>query len=122
MLQQTMTASPKPGLQDDRRQSSRLELDVRLRMSMWRAGSMVVVYGTTVDLSCDGMCAMLATDIPEGDRVEVDFVPPFSSQNLHATAVVRTRNGFRYGLALVELTPAQRDVLSRTCAALGVSQ
>ena len=56
------------------------------------------------------------------DRIEVEFTLPYSRQPLLIGAMVRNRNGYRYGAEFLTLSPPQRAEIVKLCKTLTLLQ
>jgi hypothetical protein len=72
-----------------------------------------------VDISENGVSAMLLTELTVGEVVRLEFTLPAGEVEVHA--LVRHRNAFRYGLQFVE-SGATNDVIRRTCSELRMEE
>ncbi len=103
------------GLGNERIQP-RFKLAVDIRIDSRTCG---VLKGQTVDISESGISALLRTEVPLGELVDLDFTLPFGPVRVYA--VVRQRSAFRYGFQFVE-SPAAHEVIQATCRSLGIEQ
>ncbi len=65
---------------------------------------------------------MAPMQLAEGDIVNLEFELPHSGVPLKVLAVVKNRNGLRYGVEFQELTPDQFGEIARVTAILSFSQ
>src|ERR1700683_284411 len=75
--------------------------------------------GRTVDISESGISALLATVVPLGEVVELNFNLPIGLVTIHAAA--RQRTAFRYGFQFLQSDPAM-EVIKRTCQQLAIEK
>ncbi len=106
----------------DLRRSPRYQVDVRLRLIVAKDGKNVVVHGRGNDISENGMAMFVAHELALEQRLEVEFTLPYSRQPLRVRIVVRNRNGYRYGVEFLTLSPPQKEEISRLCKALTLLQ
>ena len=104
------------------RRSPRYGVDVRLRLIVSQSGNKMVVHGRGNDISENGMSIFVAHDLEVGTRVEVEFTLPYSRQPLRVGSTLRNRNGYRYGVEFMSLSPIQREEIIRLCKALTLLQ
>jgi|SRR5215471_11826640 len=64
------------------------------------------LHGRTKNLGEGGMGATVAGDIPMGEFVELQFIPPEATEPLVIRAEVRYRQGFQYGFKFIRPTQA----------------
>ena len=70
------------------------------------------------DFGLGGMALYVALDLALGDKIRLDFVLPYSRAPLSLDAVVRNRQGFRYGVEFVQLSPETEQELRRATSIL----
>lgn len=93
-------------------------MDVRLTLLVSREGKDLKFSGQASDLGQGGISAHVAVDLNPGDIVTLEFTLPYSRLPLRLSANVSNRNGYRYGLEFVTLSPEQRDGIQRLCDTL----
>jgi PilZ domain len=98
----------------DVRRHPRFKMDIEIAISSHTTGRLV---GRTVDISESGISAILKTEAPLGELVQLQFSLPLGEVEI--TALVRQRNAFRYGFEFVEQGPP-RELVERTCRRLFV--
>lgn len=82
----------------------RLRLDVPIRVivhgdnKMHGANKTVVFQGRGNELSAGGISVTAGVELNVGDKVEIEFMPPYSGTPMRIRGVVRNREGYRYGL------------------------
>ncbi len=74
------------------------------------------------DISCGGMSLYTPLELEVGDGIKVAFELPHSRMRFGLSAVVRNRDGFRYGIEFVELTGEEFGELKRVTALLAILQ
>ncbi len=104
------------------RRWNRFHIQVRVRVSVTRAGGNVLVYGQGTDISEGGMGIFVATELNAGETVSIELMLPYSRDKLMLRAVVRSRNGFRYGVEYLGPSAYERELINRTCTALSLLQ
>jgi c-di-GMP-binding flagellar brake protein YcgR len=65
------------------------------------------------DISCGGLCLYAPLELNEGDIIKVAFELPHSRMQFGVSAVVKSCNGFRYGLEFTNLTPEEVAEIQR---------
>ncbi len=63
------------------------------------------------------MAVYAAVDLAEGVRVRIEFTIPHSRRTLWIEAVVRNKQGYRYGVEFLTLSAGQREEINRLCDA-----
>ncbi len=106
----------------DQRRSPRYHVDVRLRLILQKDGKAQIAHGRGNDISDTGMAVFVPQELLLEERVEVEFTLPYSRQPLRVRAVIRNRNGFRYGVEFLTLSTLQREEILKLCKTLTLLQ
>ena len=85
------------------RRWNRLPVDLPVRLVTSKGLSTTVVLGRGTELSEGGMAVYAGILLNPGDLLEVEFDMPFHSR---VPAIVRSRNGFCFGLEFIAPLPA----------------
>ena len=91
-----------PSLENTRRWD-RLPVDLPVRVVTSKGFSTTVVLGRGTELSEGGMVLYAGILLNPGDLLEIEFDTPVHSR---MTAIVRSRNGFCFGLEFITPLPA----------------
>jgi hypothetical protein len=124
-----MTASPRPKLAKQHRSPARtytrrytrFALDVRVQVRMFQGGEFRSCWGRSTELGQDGIGATLTGDLEPGEIVALEVPLPLSPYPLKIRAIVRYRQGLRYGFEFLTLSEGQRDMVRRVCEMLASS-
>src|ERR1700730_3092990 len=100
------------------RRYPRFAIDARMQVRMFQAGEFQNCWGRTTELGQDGIGATLTGELETGEIVSLDIPLPLSPYPLKVRAVVRYRDGLRYGFEFLTLKHTQRDVIRRVCEML----
>jgi len=84
------------------RKYARFLLDLRLIVKTKKT-----FHGRTKNLGEGGLGATVAGEIPLGEFVELEFLPPKATEPLTVRAEVRYRQGFQYGFKFIRPTEQQ---------------
>jgi hypothetical protein len=106
-----------PGASEPLRRWPRHRIDVRLRIAFNEAGREKSAFGRGNNLSHGGMGAYIPCAIPVGASVFLDVSFPYSPVEVSVKAVVRSCEGFRYGLEFEDLADNVRALIEKNCAA-----
>ncbi len=106
----------------EKRRWRRYEVDLRIKISFTRDGQPISLQGRGHDVSVGGLAVFLAHEIMLGTAVLVEFSMPYTRIPLVVPAVVRHRDGFRYGMEFMRITERQRQDLTRLCESLQLMQ
>lgn len=102
----------KPGFN---RRFPRYALDVRLQVKMFQEGEFRTCWGRSVELGQDGIGATLTGDLEAGEIVTLEIPLPLMPYPMKVRAIVRYRQGLRYGFEFLTMGESQRDTLQRVC-------
>jgi hypothetical protein len=109
------TAPPNP---TRLRRFPRFAIDVRIQVRMFQAGEFRSCWGRSTELGQDGIGATLTGELESGEIVSLEIPLPLSPYPLKVRAIVRYRQGLRYGLEFLTLEETQRTMLHRVCEML----
>jgi len=106
------------------RRWKRYRVEIRLKISYWKDGAKVVVFGQGSDVSEGGMAAYIPAELGKGDNLDIEMLLPYSASKdpVIIKVAVRNRNGFRYGLEHTLITESVREALLRSLHALELVQ
>ena len=85
------------------RRWTRLPVDMPVRVLTSKGFSTTVVAGRGTEMSEGGMVLYAGILLNPGDLLEVEFDAPYHSR---ISAIVRSRNGFCFGLEFISPLPA----------------
>lgn len=75
----------------------RYRINVPVRVVVQRPDKTVIVNGRGMELNEGGMALFAGVELTVGQRVEVEFTPPYDGQPLRVRSTVRNRSGYNYG-------------------------
>jgi hypothetical protein len=105
----------------DLRRWTRYEIDCRVKIVCSREGQKQVNYGRAQDMSFGGMMLTAPFKFHEGERVELEFLPPNMSEVLRLSGVIRQQmGGYSFGVEFRDVTEAQRKMIKRLFEVLHV--
>jgi hypothetical protein len=99
------------------RRWTRYKIDVRLKVSFIGDGKQTSAFGRANSLSRGGLGAYIPVSIPVGATVHLEMTFPYSSTEAKLDAVVRTCEGFRYGLEFTRVPADVQAMLVKNCSA-----
>jgi hypothetical protein len=85
---------------------------------MFQNGEFRSCWGRSTELGRDGIGATLTGELEVGEIVSLEIPLPLSTYPVKMRAIVRYRQGLRYGFEFLTLTEPQRDTISRVCEML----
>lgn len=100
------------------RQWPRFKVDFSVKVLLGSGNGKTAVQGRAHDLGEGGLSIYVVAELNEGQQVQLEFTPPFSRRSVDVQAIVRDRNGYRYGLQFRNLTRDATENISRSCRAL----
>jgi hypothetical protein len=98
-----------------KRRYPRFSIDLRLQVRMFQDGEFRSCWGRSTELGQDGIGATLTGDLEVGEIVSLDIPLPLSPYPVKIRAIVRYRQGLRYGFEFLTLSANQRDTVRRVC-------
>jgi len=112
--------APKPATPSGahQRRFPRFAIDARMQVRMFQAGEFRTCWGRSTELGQDGIGATLTGDLEPGEIVSLEIPLPLSPYPLKVRAIVRYRQGLRYGFEFLTLNDSQREMLNRVCEVL----
>jgi hypothetical protein len=97
------------------RRFPRFTLDMRLQVKMFQAGEFRTCWGRSTEMGQDGIGATLTGSLEPGEIVTLEIPLPLSPYPIKVRAIVRYRQGLRYGFEFLTLNDSQRDTIQRVC-------
>jgi hypothetical protein len=102
------------------RRFPRFPLDVRLQVKMFQEGEFRTCWGRSIELGQDGIGATLTGNLATGEIVTLEIPLPLTAYPIKVRAIVRYRQGLRYGFEFLTMNEAQHDTLLRVCQYLAM--
>jgi hypothetical protein len=100
------------------RRFPRFAVDARMQVRMFQDGEFRSCWGRSTELGLDGIGATLTGDLERGEIVSLEIPLPLSPYPLKVRAIVRYRQGLRYGFEFLTLDGSQREMVRRVCEML----
>jgi c-di-GMP-binding flagellar brake protein YcgR len=97
------------------RRWTRHKIDVRLKVSFLNDGKDTAAFGRANSLSLGGIGAYIPCSIPVGETVSLELTFPHTSTEARLRAVIRSCEGFRYGLEFVEISNRIQEMIVQNC-------
>jgi len=101
--------------QSPARRWTRHKIDVRLKVSFGHNNDATTAFGRANSLSHGGIGAYIPCTIPVGTTVNLELTFPYASAETKLDAVVKSCEGFRYGLEFNRLTDAVQKMIIKSC-------
>ena len=109
------TTQPAAGKPTFTRRFPRFVIDVRLQVKMFQAGEFRQCWGRSTEMGQDGIGATLTGSLEPGEIVTLEIPLPLTPYPIKVRAIVRYRQGLRYGFEFLTLNDTQRDTIKRVC-------
>ena len=109
------TAPPTAARPTFTRRFPRFVIDVRLQVKMFQAGEFRQCWGRSTEMGQDGIGATLTGSLEPGEIVTLEIPLPLTPYPIKVRAIVRYRQGLRYGFEFLTLNENQRDTIKRVC-------
>ncbi|HTT24889.1 MAG TPA: PilZ domain-containing protein [Candidatus Sulfotelmatobacter sp.] len=111
----TSSSQPAPAKHNFTRRFPRFAIDVRLQVKMFQAGEFRTCWGRSTEMGQDGIGATLTGSLEPGEIVTLEIPLPLTPYPIKVRAIVRYRQGLRYGFEFLTLNDNQRDTIQRVC-------
>jgi c-di-GMP-binding flagellar brake protein YcgR len=103
------------------RRHQRYELETELRAAILGTEPREL-RGRSLNINEGGIAGVFVTGWEVGTSVQLQFSVPVTTTPVRVRSVVRNCTGHRYGFEFADLTPEQRETITRTCTTLGLLQ
>jgi hypothetical protein len=110
-----ISATPAKSKTQYTRRFPRFVIDVRLQVKMFQAGEFRTCWGRSTEMGQDGIGATLTGSLEPGEIVTLEIPMPLTPYPIKVRAIVRYRQGLRYGFEFLTLNDHQRDTIRRVC-------
>ena len=107
--------TPVPESFPEARRWMRHKVDIRLKVMPISGSASEVAFGRGNTLSHGGIGAYIPCSFSPGAAVHVELVFPGTTREVKVKALVRSCEGFRYGLEFVEMLPAIQAAIDKYC-------
>jgi c-di-GMP-binding flagellar brake protein YcgR len=98
----------------------RYKVDLRLKVVLNSREGRNFTFGQGSDVSEGGMAAYIPAEIEVGEIVQIEVMLPYSTELVVVRAEVRNKNGFRYGLEYVLISPDHKELLKKSLRTLAL--
>jgi c-di-GMP-binding flagellar brake protein YcgR len=117
-----MNCAGKPKPLINQRRYERYEIDTPLHVTILGVEQRGTMRGRSLDISEAGIAGVFVTEWDVGAPVRLEFLVPVTSSPVRVGGVVRSHSGYRYGFEFADLSPEQREIISKTCRTLALLQ
>jgi hypothetical protein len=104
------------------RRWTRYKIDIRLKVTFPNDNKQGAAFGRANSLSRGGIGAYIPVSIPIGTTVRLEMTFPYSATEARLEAVIRTCEGFRYGLEFTRVPDEIQALLVKNCNAAELLQ
>jgi len=98
----------------------RYKVDLRLKVVLNHHEGRNFTFGQGSDVSEGGMAAYIPAELEIGEVVQIELMLPYSKEMVVVRAEVRNKNGFRYGLEYVLISPDHKELLMKSLRTLAL--
>jgi hypothetical protein len=98
------------------RRWTRHKIDVRLKVSFLHEGKNSSAFGRANSLSRGGIGAYIPCTIPVGTTLSLELTFPYAATEAKIEAVIRTCEGFRYGLEFTRVSDKVQEMIVKNCS------
>jgi hypothetical protein len=98
------------------RRWTRHKIDVRLKVLFHTEGQNTAAFGRANNLSQGGIGAYIPCSIPVGTTVSLELTFPYASSEAKIDAVIRSCEGFRYGLEFTRVSRDVQEMIVKNCS------
>lgn len=95
------------------RKNPRFPMDVRVKVCFSKDGFLQRATVRATDISTTGIAMISPLPLPNGSMVEVEMTLPQVKTPLRVKALIRNKNGARYGVEFLSTTDFQKDEITR---------
>jgi hypothetical protein len=99
------------------RRWTRHKLDVPIRVILHSQKQSRVITGRGREISEGGMAVFAGVELRQGDKIEVEFTPPYGGP-IRVQGIVRNRQGYSYGVEFLAVNEEQAAEKEHLRAAL----
>ncbi|MGA9967959.1 MAG: PilZ domain-containing protein [Terriglobales bacterium] len=108
------------------RRYPRYELETELKAAIYAMDRPGMEHremrGRSLNINEGGMGGIFVSGWDVGTSVALQFSVPIATNPIKVKGVVRNRTGYRYGFEFTDLTPEERETITRTCRTLDLLQ
>ncbi len=106
----------------NRRRYQRYEIDTQLHVTIVGVEQRGTMRGRALNISEAGIAGVFVSVWAVGTPVLLEFSVPVRKSPVRVEGLLRSHSGYRYGFEFVDLSPDQREVISKTCRTLALLQ
>lgn len=104
----SVSAVAGPTVYSPARRWTRHKLDVPVRVIVHNPSKSRIINGRGKEISEGGMAVFAGVELQIGERVEVEFTPPYGLP-IRVHGLVRNRSGYSYGLEFLASSPEELE-------------
>jgi hypothetical protein len=121
MILSLMDQSPQPGRPTHTRRYQRYELETELKAAVFGVEPREM-RGRSLNINEGGIGGVFVAGWDVGTSVNLQFSVPVATTPIQVKGIVRNCTGYRYGFEFADLTPEERETITRTCRTLDLLQ
>jgi hypothetical protein len=91
----------------------RHKIDIPVRAIIHKPDRSLILDGRGMEMSEGGVCLLMDTEIGLGDKIELEFTPPYSGKPIRVRSEVCNRTEYRYGVKFIPEGKEERSEVAR---------
>ena len=103
-------ASP---LYEQVRRWPRHKIDVPVRAIIHNPDGTLILDGRGMEISEGGVCLLMDVELGVGDKIELEFIPPYSGDPIQVRSEVCNRTDYFYGVKFIPEGEEERSEVAR---------
>ena len=103
-------ASP---VHEQERRWPRHKIDVPVRAVIHKPDRTLILDGRGMEMSEGGICLLMDAELELGDKIELEFTPPYSGKPIRVRSEVCNRTEHRYGVKFIPEGNEERSEVAR---------
>jgi hypothetical protein len=104
----SLSAIGGPTIYTPARRWTRYKLDVPVRVIVHNPSKSRIINGRGKEISEGGMSVFAGIELQAGERIEVEFTPPYGLP-IRVHGLVRNRSGYSYGVEFLAASPEEME-------------
>ena len=98
---------------EQERRWPRHKIDVPVRAIIHKPDKTLILDGRGMEMSEGGICLLMDAELGLGDKIELEFTPPYSGKPIRVRSEVCNRTENRYGVKFIPEGKEERGEVAR---------
>lgn len=98
---------------EQKRRWPRHKIDVPVRAIIHNPDKTLILDGRGMEMSEGGICLLMDAELELGDKIELEFTPPYSGKPIRVRSEVCNRTEYRYGVKFIPEGGEERSEVAR---------